>query len=92
MAIADVAQTIAQHASTGPADKPGQVARNSLSPQFERLVQEVIRSHLIKETQAAAHAVAQEFMTLYATGRMATQTELAVLHAKITEIMQTIYK
>lgn len=88
MSIADVAQTITQHASHGPSDTPGQIAKNSLSPSFEHLVQEIIRGHIIKSAQAASRDVYAEFQKV----ENLTKAEVELLWARVNEIIHNIYK
>ena len=91
MSLADVAQTIIRHAATGPADTPGQVSRNTLSPHYERLVTEAIRGHIIKELQSVEKAVQRELESLTAImpDILVPQVELSA--ARIIGFIKTVY-
>lgn len=92
MAIADVAQIIMQHGATGPSEQPGLKVRNVFSPHYERLICEVIRGFLIKETQQAEAAINAEIASLRSLIPEPSLPQLDLTVARINELFLNIVK
>lgn len=91
MSIEEVAQIIVRHAQTGPGETPGQVSRNSLSPHYERLVSELIRSHVIKELQAVEKAVQRELDSLMGIMPEILVPQVELSAVRVIGFIKTVY-
>jgi uncharacterized protein (DUF2267 family) len=92
MKLAQAAQTIIQHAQHGPAEKPGQRVVNRLSPHFEQLITEVMRSHQIATAKDAIAEVSVELENLKALMPEVLARHVDFTQARITAILNHIYK
>jgi hypothetical protein len=92
MGIAETAQEILKHASSGPSAAPGQRVRNSLSPHFERLVIELIRKHLIAATREAQATIGKELDSLRSITPDHVAQQVEFTGARINAILQSLIK
>lgn len=79
MSIKALTQSIADHAVCGPSETPGQAQRNTLSPHFQRMVEELVRAYLIKHTHETIEKVSKEFQAL-----LSNVSPILEQHVKVT--------